>query len=450
MAGRRWPAARHRAAERLGPCSRRWVWMDYVSIPQTRGCLNEEELRETAAAQRLAINSIPAYVARANNFWVCAPSGVRHEDGERCDYATWSSRGWCRMEECCLALNNCGDGRPLLVTQPIGQRPRVQVLDSLDRLTVHTQRRTAVLTGRFTCCETGHRRKTADGREECLPCDKVALRPVLSALYETQLATLRSKFEAQPGHAGPFWDVLDASMRGDGTFFKHLLLRMHRQCLLAESLQEPAEGEAPPGSSGMPIGWSKRFEELELRDLEEYVRTWGVDGLEEQREELAVLAAREGHLPMLRYIVERYGAPLRVEPSPVGLTPLQEAARLGCLQVVRYVLQAQGVDHAAINHRSPSTGCSALSDAAMRGHAGVVSLLLAAGAQVDAPRKDGKTALHCAAEQGHAAVVRQLLRAGADPLAREEEGRTPAELAEVWHEDVRAFLLAAEEHQGQS
>ena len=86
--------------------------MDYVSIPQTRGCLNEEELRETAAAQRLAINSIPAYVARANNFWVCAPSGVRHEDGERCDYATWSSRGWCRMEECCLALNNCGDGRP--------------------------------------------------------------------------------------------------------------------------------------------------------------------------------------------------------------------------------------------------------------------------------------------------------------------------------------------------
>ncbi|EOD10058.1 ankyrin repeat protein [Emiliania huxleyi CCMP1516] len=153
---------------------------------------------------------------------------------------------------------------------------------------------------------------------------------------------------------------------------------------------------------------------------------------------------------MLRYIVERYGAPLRVEPSPVGLTPLQEAARLGCLQVVRYVLQAQGVDHAAINHRSPSTGCSALSDAAMRGHAGVVSLLLAAGAQVDAPRKDGKTALHCAAEQGHAAVVRQLLRAGADPLAREEEGRTPAELAEVWHEDARAFLLAAEEHQGQS
>ena len=127
-----------------------------------------------------------------------------------------------------------------------------------------------------------------------------------------------------------------------------------------------------------------------------------------------------------------------------------ESPRLGCLQVVRYVLQAQGVDRAAINHRSPSTGCSALSDAAMRGHAGVVSLLLAAGAQVDAPRKDGKTALHCAAEQGHAAVVRQLLRAGADPLAREEEGRTPAELAEVWHEDARAFLLAAEEHQGQS
>ena len=89
-------------------------------------------------------------------------------------------------------------------------------------------------------------------------------------------------------------------------------------------------------------------------------------------------------------------------------------ARLGCLQVVRYVLQAQGVDRAAINHRPPSTGCSALSDAAMRGHAGVVSLLLAAGAQVDAPRKDGKTALRWALDCDEPKVAALLRRAGAE------------------------------------
>ena len=167
-----------------------YVWMDFISIPQnTTSYSPYTDVATKLRLQQLAIRSIPAYVELADNFWVCCPSGTPHADsGHICDYATWASRGWCRLEETCLALAKAGDGRPLLVTQPLGDTPRITVLDSMDRLTVHTQRHSSVLTGGFSCCRLGHQLTSADGKKVAIACDKPQLKQVLTDLYQVPTA----------------------------------------------------------------------------------------------------------------------------------------------------------------------------------------------------------------------------------------------------------------------
>ena len=59
----------------------------------------------------------------------------------------------------------------------------------------------------------------------------------------------------------------------------------------------------------------------------------------------------------------------------------------------------------------------------------IVSLLLRAGADVNAQQERGYTPLHRAADRGSPELVRILLRAGADPMIRADNGRTAGELA---------------------
>ena len=59
----------------------------------------------------------------------------------------------------------------------------------------------------------------------------------------------------------------------------------------------------------------------------------------------------------------------------------------------------------------------------------VVSVLVAAGAQVDARAEDGRTPLHVAAVQRSEATIGVLLAAGAELEARDAEGRTPLHFA---------------------
>ena len=74
------------------------------------------------------------------------------------------------------------------------------------------------------------------------------------------------------------------------------------------------------------------------------------------------------------------------------------------------------------------TGCveTPLHEAAERGHAEVVKVLLANGAEVNIRNDHGyETPLHKAASSGRAEVVKELLAAGGDVNARDDEGKTP-------------------------
>ena len=84
-----------------------------------------------------------------------------------------------------------------------------------------------------------------------------------------------------------------------------------------------------------------------------------------------------------------------------------------------------------------------LVSAVRAGHAGIVEILLAAGARVDVAEGANVTPLAKAAERGDAAMARRLLAAGADPAHRTLFG-TPAEMAaKGGHGELARELAAA-------
>jgi ankyrin repeat protein len=64
-------------------------------------------------------------------------------------------------------------------------------------------------------------------------------------------------------------------------------------------------------------------------------------------------------------------------------------------------------------NKARADGCTPLLTAADSGHADVVDILIAAGANVNATRTGGATALSLALAEGHAEVEQKLRAAGA-------------------------------------
>ena len=413
-----------------------WVWMDYISIPQTIGCESEEETLRVLADQQRAIEAIPQYVQHAQNFWICAPSNARHCDtGIECNYETWLARGWCRMEEAVLNLIRLGDGRPLLVTQPLGEPPRVKTLDKIDRAWNMTQRHSAVLTGAFSCCRLHHQVTSHDGSVTSIPCDKEKLKSVLCSLFERQLDKVRAALPAERAESGglAFEKRVGASMKGSVQAFWNLWTFVTlKPTILADEAEEP---------DFVARGWSPPFEQLTRADYVAYChdglgppgssRQGGYDS--EPTADLEMMswnAAMMGHLPMLRYCIEREGADPTFK-NAFGMSQLMMSGRFGHASCLRYLCErlVQTGHPQEIDYTSAGLGLSALGDAAKCGHAKCIQVLLHFRAAVDPRRKNGKTPLHEAAAAGYAECVRLLVDAGADTGAVDDDGKTPRDLA---------------------
>ncbi|KAH6650436.1 ankyrin repeat-containing domain protein [Chaetomium tenue] len=84
-------------------------------------------------------------------------------------------------------------------------------------------------------------------------------------------------------------------------------------------------------------------------------------------------------------------------------------------------------------------GLTPLAYASMNGHAHLVELLLAKGADPTSGASDGMTPLHLAARHGQAAVVHLLLGAGVDPLIKACPGSRP------WGDDADDYMGITEE-----
>ena len=104
----------------------------------------------------------------------------------------------------------------------------------------------------------------------------------------------------------------------------------------------------------------------------------------------------------------------------LGHSPLMQAARRGCAECVSVL-----VEHGAevnLQHDWSGRG-TALMFSATQGHVSVIERLIALGAEVDAENIGGATPLILAARDGHTAAVAALLAAGG---GRRSESTSPS------------------------
>jgi Ankyrin repeats (many copies)/Ankyrin repeat len=118
-----------------------------------------------------------------------------------------------------------------------------------------------------------------------------------------------------------------------------------------------------------------------------------------------------------------------------GDTPLHLAAAGYRIEIVRLLLAARADPNAILNHRQSgplhyaADTCLANRAWNARNQVETIRCLLAAGARINAPDKNGATPLHRAVRTRGAEAVRYLLKAGSDPALKNKSGSTAFHLA---------------------
>ena len=114
----------------------------------------------------------------------------------------------------------------------------------------------------------------------------------------------------------------------------------------------------------------------------------------------------------------------KVGASPVGASPVYDAARIGTPEMVKNLVTFGADVNAATN-----TGLTPLHQAAARGNLDMVKELVQAGADVNAIAKNGRSPIFYAASRGKASTVNYLLENKAEINLADSDGYTPLHCA---------------------
>lgn len=146
------------------------------------------------------------------------------------------------------------------------------------------------------------------------------------------------------------------------------------------------------------------------------------------------LAARNGHIDTMRYLIKQCNVHLNVKDN-FGGSPLSDAKKGGSEEAVLF-LKDLGAIKVPTEHDED--------ELRLRAHANEVDqvmALLAGGVDVNSADYDDRTALHIAASEGHEEVVAALLKARADPLVTDRFGMMPIQDAQRYkHEGMERLI----------
>jgi len=158
-----------------------YIWYDWFSQPQPSRGTSKEEIERLSQELILSLDSVSAYVERADTLIILAPSSV-HADivnkhsGKKtytC-YRTWRRRGFCVLEFCCAVFSRRSTHPVLLVRSE---------MDAPIWISPHESLKLAVGECDFTCCETNHRGHAGDSEMQC---SRKKVRRIMSKMIDAK------------------------------------------------------------------------------------------------------------------------------------------------------------------------------------------------------------------------------------------------------------------------
>lgn len=137
-----------------------------------------------------------------------------------------------------------------------------------------------------------------------------------------------------------------------------------------------------------------------------------------------IMAARNGHFDVAKYLIEQCGADLEQVGSVTfdgetieGAPPLWCAAAAGYLNIVEFL-----VTRTASVNKTTLTNSTPLRAASFDGHFDIVKFLVENGADIEIANRHGHTCLMIACYKGHYEIAKYLLEKGADVNRKSVKG----------------------------
>ena len=180
------------------------------------------------------------------------------------------------------------------------------------------------------------------------------------------------------------------------------------------------------GSTALALAIARRRHDVVRLLLERGASTAGVAP---RGSTLLATAAFEGDEQLVRILLDQHSDPN--EPDGTGKGPLVYAAAKGLTPIVRMLLDAGADVNRVYAHKLTALMWAAGYPNIVAAPDGLATaeLLLARGASIHAVDDRGRSALMIAAERGHAEMVTGLMAHGANATLRDGQGKTAADLA---------------------